>query len=238
MSLNKSFSKTFIEVSISKPLKSFQNPIFASVLFSNKQINNESMYFCRVPYGGWWPPGGCNSRSTAAASSASDTEDASAASDEVVYAFSKSRAGETPSQPPSWPQSQSNRKRGSTSPTLPDEELTSMLQSYLDDTAKKYSTSNSKSSAEEAKMDLEYLNQQDYYYPNQTFLPNVSPSASSLDSGYCGPASVQSSVESPHNLGKVKGSLVIFHFRVKMHIDSLVMNHFRLPPLSMAASAD
>ena len=59
-------------------------------------------------------------------------------------------------------------------------------------------------SAEEAKMDLEYLNQQDYYYPNQTFLPNVSPSASSLDSGYCGPASVQSSVESPHNLGKVK----------------------------------
>ena len=196
------------------------------------------MYFCRVPYGGWWPPGGCNSRSTAAASSASDTEDASAASDEVVYAFSKSRAGETPLQPSSWPQSQSNRKRGSTSPTLPDEELTSMLQSYLDDTAKKYSTSTSKSSAEEAKMDLEYLNQQDYYYPNQTFLPNVSPSASSLDSGYCGPASVQSSVESPHNLGKVKGSLVIFHFRVKMHIDSLVMNHFRLPPLSMAAPTD
>ena len=69
------------------------------------------------------------------------------ASDEVVYAFSKSRAGETPHQPPSWPQSQSNRKRGSTSPTLPDEELTSMLQSYLDDTAKKYS-SNSKASSE------------------------------------------------------------------------------------------
>ena len=69
-----------------------------------------------------------------------------------------------------------------------------MLQSYLDDTAKKYSQKS-------PKMELEYLNQQDYYYPNQTFLPNVSPSASSLDSGYCGPASVQSSVDSPHNLG-------------------------------------
>ena len=87
-----------------------------------------------------------------------------------------------------------------------------MLQSYLDDTAKKYS-SNSKSTSEEAKMDLEYLNQQDYYYPNQTFLPNVSPSASSLDSGYCGPASVQSSVESPHNLGKefqYRSQIIIF----------------------------
>ena len=43
-----------------------------------------------------------------------------------------------------------------------------------------------------------------YNYGGQynTFLPNVSPSASSLDSGYCGPASVQSmqsSIDSPHN---------------------------------------
>ena len=30
-------------------------------------------------------------------------------------------------------------------------------------------------------------------------MPNVSPSGSSLDSGYCGPASVQSSIDSPHN---------------------------------------
>ena len=75
-----------------------------------------------------------------------------------------------------------------------------MLQSYLDDTAKKYSQKS-------PKMELEYLNQQDYYYPNQTFLPNVSPSASSLDSGYCGPASVQSSVDSPHNLGTLFSTL-------------------------------
>ena len=40
------------------------------------------------------------------------------------------------------------------------------------------------------------------YGQYSTFLPNVSPSASSLDSGYCGPASVQSmhsSIDSPHN---------------------------------------
>ena len=40
------------------------------------------------------------------------------------------------------------------------------------------------------------------YGQYNTFLPNVSPSASSLDSGYCGPASVQSmqsSIDSPHN---------------------------------------
>ena len=43
----------------------------------------------------------------------------------------------------------------------------------------------------------------DPYY-NQTFLPNVSPSASSLDSGYCGPASVQSSI------GQLKNILIIY----------------------------
>ena len=40
------------------------------------------------------------------------------------------------------------------------------------------------------------------YGQYSTFLPNVSPSASSLDSGYCGPPSVQSmhsSIDSPHN---------------------------------------
>ena len=38
-----------------------------------------------------------------------------------------------------------------------------------------------------------YYGSADPYY-NSNFLPNVSPSASSLDSGYCGPASVQSSI--------------------------------------------
>ena len=155
------------------------------------------MYFCRVPYGGWWPPGG-SSTSRGTAASASDTEDA--ASVDEVYAFSKrgTAASETVTtttsqpQPQSWPQY--SRKRACTSPTLPDEELTSMLQNYLDEKNLRHSN----------KMELDYMhNQPDYYYNNQTFLPNVSPSASSLDSGYCGPASVQSSIESPHShLGK------------------------------------
>ena len=61
-------------------------------------------------------------------------------------------------------------------------------------------------------MELDYMNNHDYYYNNQTFLPNVSPSASSLDSGYCGPASVQSSIESPHShLGKEFYLLFTYH---------------------------
>ena len=81
----------------------------------------------------------------------------------------------------------------SSSPPLPDEELTSVLQNFLDESRGR-------------KMEAPMSTSNDYYYGttsstttadpyyNQTFLPNVSPSASSLDSGYCGPASVQSSI--------------------------------------------
>ena len=86
----------------------------------------------------------------------------------------------------------------SSSPPLPDEELTSVLQNFLDESRERNSHN---------KMEAVPMSSNDYYYGttasssmtadpyyNQTFLPNVSPSASSLDSGYCGPASVQSSI--------------------------------------------
>ena len=90
----------------------------------------------------------------------------------------------------------------SSSPPLPDEELTSVLQNFLDESRERNTSSNSNN-----KMEAVPMSSNDYYYGttasssttadpyyNQTFLPNVSPSASSLDSGYCGPASVQSSI--------------------------------------------
>jgi hypothetical protein len=113
-----------------------------------------------------------------------------------------------------WPQYQ--KHRGSlrcSSPTLPDEELTSMLQNYLDDTSnssRRNNTNSSSSKNSSSKMELhshhggqmasandflsDYYPQNSLYNGHQAFLPNVSPSASSLDSGYCGPASVSSSI--------------------------------------------
>ena len=83
------------------------------------------------------------------------------------------------------------RIRVCSSPQLPDEELTSVLQNFLDESRSR--SGHKMEASMTASNEYNYAYHTDSYY-NQTFLPNVSPSASSLDSGYCGPASVQSSI--------------------------------------------
>ena len=89
-----------------------------------------------------------------------------------------------------WPPSTSSRRESTririSSPPLPDEELTSVLQNFLNESRGR------KMEAGMTSNDYYYGSADPYY--NSNFLPNVSPSASSLDSGYCGPASVQSSI--------------------------------------------
>ncbi len=93
----------------------------------------------------------------------------------------------------SWPQFASRNRRGCcASPMIPEEELTSML-CYFDEKSNKDNKMYHHQQSHPHQYMSDYQHHGGGYHQSYAFLPNVSPSTSSLDSGYCGPASVESS---------------------------------------------